>query len=141
MKHSFPPIEGIIYYAINKSENSASRMKEIFLLALELKIDFDTADVNKKGNYLCYDKNDNQITRITRLTDDDTVVITEAEFMKALKGEKVTFNLPFKKSVQLNESYEAIVTKDKIKVGCQYFTHDKLEELYKASKEAQKSLK
>ena len=58
MKHSFPPIEGIIYYAINKSENSASRMKEIFLLALELKIDFDTADVNKKGNYLCYDKND-----------------------------------------------------------------------------------
>jgi hypothetical protein len=34
--------------------------------------------------------------------------------------------------VQLNQSYEAIVSKDKVQVGCQLFTFEVIEELYKA---------
>lgn len=34
--------------------------------------------------------------------------------------------------VVLNNEYSAIVTCDKVKVGCQEFTHEKIEELYKA---------
>lgn len=35
--------------------------------------------------------------------------------------------------IELNSSYRAIVYKNKIEVGCQEFTHEKIEELYKAS--------
>lgn len=34
--------------------------------------------------------------------------------------------------IKLNNSYKAIVYSDNIKVGCQTFTFDKIEELYKA---------
>jgi len=36
--------------------------------------------------------------------------------------------------VQLNSEYKAVLSKDKIKVGCQEFTYDKLDELVNASK-------
>jgi hypothetical protein len=40
--------------------------------------------------------------------------------------------------VVLNDSHTAIVSKDSIKVGCQTFTHEAIERLYNASKEATK---
>jgi hypothetical protein len=38
--------------------------------------------------------------------------------------------------VVLNNSHTAIVSKDSVKVGCQTFTHEAIERLYNASKEA-----
>jgi hypothetical protein len=40
--------------------------------------------------------------------------------------------------VVLNDSQTAIVSKDSVKVGCQTFTHEAIERLYNASKEATK---
>lgn len=45
-------------------------------------------------------------------------------------------NMPVNIRVQLNDSYEADVSKEGIKVGCQEFSHEKLDELHKASLEA-----
>ena len=41
--------------------------------------------------------------------------------------------------VQLNSEYKAVLSKDKIKVGCQEFTYEKLDELVNASKKFRKT--
>lgn len=62
------------------------------------------------------------------MADDDP--ITDEEFMlKAwLSRPKPSI------SIQLNPSYTATLTSTTIKVGCQEFTHEVLEELYEASR-------
>jgi hypothetical protein len=51
-----------------------------------------------------------------------------AEFVKLLKT-----HTELVLSVDLNDSYGAIVEKCGVKVGCQVFTHEKIKELYEAS--------
>jgi len=141
MKHTFPNIEKIDFFALETNPSLVVRM-EMLKVAFANDIDFNTAEIKKeKSSYIAFQFSTNELTRITRLTDSDTLIISEEEFMKALQGKKVEFQQPFYEEFFLNSSYTAKITKEGIEVGCQKFTHEQVSELYKISEQAQKSEK
>ena len=141
MKHTFKNLEKIDFFALAQEPSLEVRM-EMLKFAFANGIDFDSKQIKQeKLTYISFQFSTNELTRISRLTDSDTMVISEEEFIKALKGEKVDFKPPFYEELFLNSDYHAIITKKGIKVGCQKFTHEQVSELYKISEQAQKSEK
>ena len=141
MKHTFKNLEKIDFFALAQEPSLEVRM-EMLKFAFANGIDFDSKQIKQeKLTYISFQFSTNELTRISRLTDSDTMVISEEEFIKALKGEKVDFKPPFCEELFLNSDYTAIITKKGIKVGCQKFTHEQVSELYKISEQAQKSEK
>lgn len=134
MAHNFP---GSVL--INKALTLAEA-KELLKLAIDAEIPiyhevFKTL-VDEKYPYYCY--NDGNITQTSTHPTDSSkyFVVTLDEFKQFMIGKG---KLPYREKVTLNDSYEAIVTKTNITVGCQTFTHDAIAKLYKISQKALKS--
>lgn len=71
--------------------------------------------------------------------DSKDIQVSPEEFINYVLGRGKELHKPV--SIELNSDYTAIVTKDKITVGCQEFSHEVLKKLYKASKQVRKKSK
>jgi len=67
-----------------------------------------------------------------------TLRVTLREFKQFVIG-KGKYKTPFNEELKLNSGYTATVTKEKIIVGCQLFSHDTVKKLYLLSQKALKS--
>lgn len=68
-----------------------------------------------------------------------TFVLHETEIRTEFGDYQVIWERPVPVKIKLNNSYEALVEADKVKVGCQTFSFEKLEEVYLAAKKLQNS--
>jgi len=71
--------------------------------------------------------------------DSKDIQVSPEEFINYVLGRGKELHKPV--TIELNSVYTAIVTKDKITVGCQEFSHEVLKKLYKASKQVSKESK
>jgi len=71
--------------------------------------------------------------------DREDIKVSPEEFINYVLGRGKELHKPV--TIELNSNYTAIVTKDKITVGCQEFSHEVLKKLYKASKQVSKESK
>lgn len=133
MAHNFPGLV-MIDRALTLTE-----AKELLKLAIDAEMPiyhevFKTL-VDKEYPYYCY--NHGNITQTcVKQTDNKYLIVSFNEFKQFMVGKG---KLPYRKKLTLNDSYEAIVTKTNITVGCQTFTHDAIAKLYKISQKALKS--
>ena len=66
------------------------------------------------------------------------LTVTLEEFKQFIIG-KGKYKAPFNQKLKLNDEYTATVTKNKITVGCQEFSHETVKKLYLLSQKALKS--
>jgi hypothetical protein len=76
-----------------------------------------------------------QCNIISGITTD--IIISFTEFCNYIKGKGKEIKPPFKQEVKLSDNYNAIVTKEGIKVGCTTFTHEVIKQLYETCLKSQ----
>lgn len=106
--------------------------KEIIIAAAE-KFGFTVCDVYKDSGhsnypYLEFKESNGHDIAGTMRAEEIKVNSTFEEIMAHITGVRKPL------VVRLNESYDAVITKSCVKVGCQTFTHAIIEELYNATK-------
>lgn len=125
------------YTVINK-KLTINQINEILKLAIDEDLCIATSlQKNKRLNqkdypYLGWDGWN--ITRFQNHTGDIGVSIEEFILFMKGKGKQ-----PYQETLKLNDEYTAEITKEGVKVGCNYFSHKLIENLYKLSLKVQKS--
>ena len=140
--HNFPLNTKIKYFCLEKTETEA-QLKEILKLAIDNDVNFDYQEIKIDSNYplLCFSVNSNELTRCKKNINDKDCIISITQFKQFIKGigDVNSLKIPFSEEITLNSDYKAIITKEKIVVGCQEFTHDIIKKLYQLSQKALKS--
>jgi hypothetical protein len=137
-KHTFP----IDFKVTSNEAHTEEQATELMHLAIDYGIQIDADMIKRridpefcyltvKGGSMMLSNVDSNVPRV----EPERIFVSLAVFKALMKGQ-TTLPVPYKASLQLNDKYAALVTKSGIEVGCQIFTHEKLDELYKLSTEA-----
>lgn len=135
MAHNFPIDQRMIFVdrLLTKEE-----IKELYILAIkgDVRINqkiFDVINTQVRDYRICFDYDNEIYTHsISSTTNKECFFITYEQFLAFLRGEG-DLNLvkePIKITVKLNNSYDAVVTKKNLTVGCQSFEFSVIEKLY-----------
>lgn len=126
-KHNFPENVDVVC-DVKLTQKQA---KEILKLSIDYDLNICRDVVSNKVNdeypYYGFDANEGELTQFSNIDDDNFIIVNFNEFKNFIKGNGNIIKL------ELNNEYTAILTPNQIKVGCQTFTHETLEKLYKES--------
>lgn len=130
MKHNFP--DTLVY--VDK-KLTINELKEIVNLMMdcELELRYVGTAYIKKYPYIFWDG-----FKVAQTLSQKSfgICVSFTEFKKFLKGQG---KCPYIKNLQLNDEYDATITKENVKVGCQQFSHEIIKKLYLESQKALKS--
>ena len=133
MKHNFPNNIDII---CNQKLTTIKQVKDILKKCIDLEIPISCGVIKdpspKEYPYIGWDSDDKEITLFGECIEKEGYLITnKAEFDEFMQG---TSDLLKTKTIQLNDEYSAVISRKNVIVGCQHFSHEKIEELYNAIK-------
>lgn len=136
--HNFP---NHIYVTVKNV--TLTQAKTILKLCIDAKLPFNEDMIlNPVDSEYChyfYDYNEkNYISQSDKIADKDDIVVSFTEFCNYIKGKGKIIKPPYKKEIVLNSSYKAVITSQKVEVGCQTFSHEVIKSLYEAVIESQK---
>jgi hypothetical protein len=93
--------------------------------------------IDKDFPYLLIETREGSVTLTQcKVPTAECTMLSRGTFLKYLKGEKRAPE-PFNKSLVLNATYTAIVTKEDVLVGCTHFSHKVIRELANLSARAE----
>ena len=134
--HNFPKNIEVVC----KQKHTLAQGKEILKLCIENGIVIPECTqkeiVDSTYPYFLYD--DKVLNQTYDLDGKNRLKVTLQEFKQFIVGEG-KYQAPFTQELKLNDEYKAVVTKEKITVGCQEFSHEIIKKLYLLSQKALKS--
>lgn len=134
--HNFPKDVQIVC----KEKHTLEQSKEILKLCVDNDVPIYSSYIfndKVREEYPYYLWDGTSLMRV-RMYVNSNIAVSLEEFKQFIIG-KGKYKVPFNKELKLNSEYTAIVTKEKIIVGCQQFSHDIVKKLYLLSQKAQKS--
>lgn len=138
IKHNFPTNIRIFCEKILNKEQTKSIFKLCIDRDIEIQPNTMRKPVDEEFPYLMID-NEIKLSQCNNraFTDEDYLVVSHQEFINFFHG-KGKYEAPFKQELDLNDKYTAVVTKDKVVVGCQEFNHEAIKKLYQLTLKAKR---
>jgi len=136
--HNFPKNIEVVC----KQKHTLAQGKEILKLCIENSVvigeEIQREVVDAKYPYFTYGSYSDILDLRRDYNDLGILTVTLEEFKQFIIG-KGKYKAPFNQELKLNDEYTATVTKNKITVGCQEFSHETVKKLYLLSQKALKS--
>lgn len=125
-----------------KTKLNKTQAQQLLIAAIKSEIGIDT-DVTQnqvpEDEYYCLnvDPDDEDFCCLVQCTKGSDDISVSFEYLLDIVSGKKEWVDP-NVTVEVSSEYNAVVSPNGVKVGCKYFTHEKIEELYKAVKEMKK---
>lgn len=138
MKHNFPPDKVVIC----KQKLTLAQTKEIFKMCIDVDIPIYEDTLKKPLDdvypFLIFSSNNTLSQDTGCWIDNSYIEVSHAEFKAFLRGKGKYTPPPKPITLSLNDEYDAEISKDGVKVGCQTFTHEIIDKLHALSKKMRK---